>query len=468
MRQGAGRLAVLRATIRTLADRGLGGSINIHGELFGTALTFLAGAVLRLGSSLVLTRWLYPEAYGIVAILASVLFVLEMLSDIGVTGLLIRHERGDQPDFIDTLWTARLLRGVLNFGLAFALAPWIATFYGEPRIGDALRILSPWFLFAALESAAIPLAMRHQKARLVGYLELACSAASTLFVIVFSYYSRDHWGMVYGMVFGRALQTAASYVVFRRGGPRLFLERPALRELFNFSKYVMPTSVLTMLLVQYDKVIFLRLFDLGLLGIYGVAGSIAMPVSGLLTRVHHVVLFPRCAETFRRDPTALREGFYLQNVRLVALATTLPALVGGAAQQIIELLFDPRYSAAGFVLGALMLKVSLQAILEPAETVLTAVGYPRAQMMSNFIRIGWLVPASLFGYYWMGFHGFVLMAALDALPALAYTLWVQRRKKLLVVRFEVLRVAFALACWLISYSIASTLGSTTWWQVHFA
>lgn len=462
-----GRPAALIGALRALAARGVTGAVNVHGELFGSAVAFVAGAVIRLGSSLVLTRWLYPEAYGIVAILASVLFVLEMVSDIGVTGLLIRHKRGDERDFIDTLWTARLLRGALNFCLAFAMAPWIADIYGDPRIGDALRILSPWFLIAALESAAIPLAIRHQRARVVGYVELACSAVSTLFVIGFSYYSRDHWGMVYGMLVGRALQTAASYFVARSSRPRWRLERHALRELLGFSKYVMPTSVLTMILTQFDKVVFLRLFDLRLLGIFGVASSIGMPVSGLLTRVHQFVLFPRCTETFRRNPTALRDEFYLQNIRLMALTTTLPAIVGGAAQQIVELLFDSRYAGAGFVLGALMLRAGLQAILEPAEIVLIAVGYPRAQMLSNLIRLGWLVPASLLGYHWMGFHGFVLMVALDALPALVYTLWAQSRRGLLVPRFEALRVLLATLCWGVSYAAATALGSTAWWHSRF-
>ena len=54
------------------------GSINFRGELFSATLTFVAGAAVRLVSSLILTRLLYPEAYGIIAVLGSVLFIIEL------------------------------------------------------------------------------------------------------------------------------------------------------------------------------------------------------------------------------------------------------------------------------------------------------------------------------------------------------------------------------------------------------
>ena len=63
--------------------------INFRGELFSSTFTYGVAALIKLGSSLILTRLLNPEAYGIFAILFSILYMVELLSDVGSSGLLI-------------------------------------------------------------------------------------------------------------------------------------------------------------------------------------------------------------------------------------------------------------------------------------------------------------------------------------------------------------------------------------------
>lgn len=447
--------------------RGLGRLVNVRGDLFAAALTFIAMSVVRLISSLLLTRLLYPEAYGIVAVVASVLFVIEMLSDVGVVGLVVRHERGEEADFINTLWTVRFGRSLVNAALAFIAAPWVGLLYGDPAIGEAVRVLSLWFLLAAPESMAFAVAMRHQRSRLVSYVELGCTIVSTAFAIGFSYFQRDHWGMVYSMLVGRALSTIASHFFYTQFRPRFRFERSAWRELLAFGKFVMPTSILTMALAQYDKVVFLRLFDLRLLGVYGIAGSVAMPIASLVTRLCQFVLYPRCAEVYRNDPESLRHRYYRDNRKLLLMLVLLPAAVGGCAQQIVELLFDVRYLSAGMVLQFVMIRIIVLGIVTPAESLLTATGYPKVQLVSNALRILWIVPASLLGFYFFGFPGFVLLSSLDAAAGGAYVLSTQYQRGLMRRRLELARLALVLLVWGLSFALSGVLGSTEWWQVHF-
>jgi len=434
---------------RTLPAR-VFGSVNFSGELFSATLTFAASACVRLASSLILTRLLYPEAYGIIVVLASVLFVIEMLSDVGVVGLVIRHERGDERAFLDTLWTIRLARGVVNCAILFIGAPWLALLIGDPTLEAPLRLISVYFVINALGSMSFALAMRNQRSRLVGYVDLACNVVATTFVIAYSYHSRDHWGMVYGMLLERALHSAASFAFYKDRWPSIAMDRKSARAAFDFGKYVMPTSILTMALGQYDKLVLVRLFNLKALGIFGVGGSVAGPAEALTTRICQFILYPRCAAVFRDAPHTLRERFYSDNFKLLLMVTALPPLLAGAGQAIIDLLYDPRYREAGFVLQALMIRAVLMTFMRPAESLLTAAGQVEVQLISNVLRFAWLVPASLLGYWLYGFAGFVVLAAMDAVPAVVYMLHKQAKSGLLIVRFELLRVAFSLACWTVS------------------
>jgi O-antigen/teichoic acid export membrane protein len=431
--------------------------INVKGELFATAASFGGIAVVKLVSSVVLTRLLYPEAYGIITIVASVAFVMEMLSDVGVVGLMVRHERAHEQRFIDTMWTIRLVRGAVNAAILFAVAPWLAQAYGEPVLTEALRIFSVWFIIFGLESMSFPLAVRRQRTRLVNYTELAATLASTVFVIAVSSIWRDHRGMIFGMLVNRALVSGASWFVYRAERPRPRLDRDVVRTSMGFARYTVPSSLVTLLISQFDKFIFLKLFPIQLLGLYGLAGNIAGPVEALTNRITRSVLFPRCAANFRREPASVRDKYYGENVKLVGLILFLPAAVAGASELIVHVLFDARYAFAWVILQAFALRGTLGALASLAENVLVATGTPRPLLIANLLRASWLVPGCLVGWYFWGFNGFLVAASLETLPGLLFFLWLQHRRGLMIPKYEAMKLAFVGVVFAASLGVSSQL-----------
>jgi O-antigen/teichoic acid export membrane protein len=435
----------------------LGGMVNVRGDLFSTAASFGGLLLIKLVSSMVLTRLLYPEAYGVVTLVATIAFMFEMVSDVGTAGLMVRHERGDERTFIDTVWTLRLVRGVANAALLYLLAPLLARLYGSPELTEALRIFSVFFVVHGLESMAFLLAVRRRRARLMNYCELAASAASTAFVIAWSYFQRDWHGMVYGMVFNRACMAVASWFFYREDRPRPRFEQEALAASMGFARYTLPSSMVTLISAQFDKVVFLRLFDMQMLGLYGLAAGIVGPVDSLVVRIARSVLFPRCADNFRRDPGSVRERYYRDNIKLLMLLLALPAALTGAASFVVQLLYDPRYAYAGVIVHAFALRAMVSAFAHPAENLLMATGTPRPALVGNLLRLAWLVAGSLTGYWLAGFGGFLWMAALTGVPALAYFLWLQHRRGLLILRYEAIKLAYAATVFLLSWGVSAEL-----------
>ncbi len=106
--------------------------------------------------------------------------------------------------------------------------------------------------------------------------------------------------------------TVASHMLYRDLRPKFSIDKSVARELLSFSKYTMPSSFLTLGLTQFDKVIFLRLFDLRLLGIYNLAGNIVGVADNLVTKISQSVLYPRAAHNFRRIARAQRSDTTLR------------------------------------------------------------------------------------------------------------------------------------------------------------
>jgi lipopolysaccharide exporter len=425
--------------------------INIKGDLFATAFSFAAQGVIKLGSSLILTRILRPEAYGIITILMSIVFVVEMLADLAVTAALVRHERGGEPDYLNTAWTMRLCRALLNSAVVFFFAPWISSLYSVPQLVAPLRVFSLWFIIAALESMSFTLAIRRKNSRIIVYSELTATLVATLFTVTYCLYSRDYWGMVYGTLVNRLTVTVMSYVFYREDRPKLCFSRKAARELLKYTRFAMPSSLLTLGLSQFDKMTFLRLFNLHLLGVYGLAGSIDAPIESLVSKISQLVLYPRCAHNFRLSRESFALKYYTENTKLFFSILLVPAAVGGAAHTIIAVLYDPRYAEAGMILQAFMLRAVLQSLAQPAEDLLIAAGEFQVILVGNVFRAVSLVGGALGGYYLFGFMGFTYGAVLSSLPPLIYYLWLQKRKGFLIARYEFLKFGFVIAVALVAH-----------------
>lgn len=416
--------------------------MNFRGELSSTILCMVGISIIKLVSSVVLTGLLYPEAYGVVAAVAATAFVIGMLSDLGVVGFMIRHPEGDKPEFVQTMWTLRLVRGALAAVALFIIAPYVAKLYEVPPLTDALRIFSLAFVLNGLESMSFVMAVRHRKIGIVNVTELISAFLSTAFVMVFSYFSRDHYGMIYGMVLGRAILLMLSYCYYREFKPRLQLDRHALKEIFAFAKIVLPSSLITLCLTQFDRVVFLKLFNLELFGYYGLATNLIAPVDSITSKVGNSILFARCAELHRNTPGEYREKYYSDNVKLFALIMFLPASVGGASSLIVETLFDPRYAMVGSILMICSVRAMLLALTQPAENSLMASGQINALLVGQIIRLGWLLTMGYIGYLLWGFKGFLTCVAVDMLPTLLYFSYRQYKAKIIIARYEAMKVAY--------------------------
>ena len=430
--------------------------INFRGDLFATTFSFALQALIRLVSSLILTRVLLPEAYGTITILVSILFVIGNILDTNVTLFIVRDKNAEQPRYLNTAWTMRFSRSVLSAAVLFASAPLIATkIYDLPALTLPLRVFSLWFLIDGFETMAFALAIRRKQARLQVYSELAASVLSTTFSILYCYRYHTFWGIAFGMLLNRLIMTVLSHNLYRELRPRFFVDLAAAREILVYSKFTVPSSLLTLGLSQFDKVVFLRLFDLRLLGIYGLAGNIAGSIETLISKISQAVLYPRCAHNFRENPDTATQRYYSENTKLFAGILAMPAAVAGAAHLIIALLYDSRYSQAGSVLQALAIRAVLLSLASPAEDLLISAGQFHVILVGNVLRAAWIILGSLVGYYFAGFLGFVYGLSLSGVPPLIYYLWLQKSKGMLIAKYEIYKVAFSLGIGITSYLICA-------------
>jgi lipopolysaccharide exporter len=404
---------------------------KLSGEVGTVAWTFAAGALIKVASSMVLTRLLAPEAYGIVTMVVSVLFTIEMLSDLGFAILIVRHANAESEPYLQTVWTVRFIRAILNTLVVWFAAPYIASFFNAEGHVNELRWSCIYVLANGVETLGYLLAIRHHKSRVVSIMELVATAISTLLAILWVYYlERGPMGIVMAMMAHRCLMAAASYIIvpYHRT-PRFTLDRESLLVMKGIAKTTVIASFSSLALLQLDKLIIAKLMPLSSVGLYGVGQNFSAMAEGIGGKLTSSVIFPRFTAAVRAGQLDAESAF-TSILKPAALVLGIPILLGSNAFQVVSILYDHRYSSAGTVIVALCVRAYLNGYSSIHSNLLLAAGFNHIQATPNTIRAGLIFPLCWVGYMNFGFHGLLAAVACEPIFGLMYIKYVQARENL--------------------------------------
>ena len=385
-------------------------------------LTYGATQALRLGSNLILTRLLFPEAFGLMVVVGIVLFGLTMLSDVGILQAVIQNPRGDDEDFLNTAWTLQIMRGGLLCVLTWCIAYPASLFFDKPELFGLLLAAGGQLVIAGFESTSLLTLRRQVASRKLAVIEIGVQFATFVAVVATAMVWQSVWALLIGASIGGLVRLVWSHLIDVGYRNRLEWDKSAWQEITKFGRWIFGSSVATFLSSQSDRLLLGRLLGMSTLGVYSVALMLSEVVGAAVSRVVSGVLYPVFSRVSQEEPEMLRDEYYAARLRLDAAA--LPAL--GALTMlgdfIVILLWDLRYVEAGWMLRVLAIRAAFACIMLPCEVCLVATGESRFGFIRSVVRMFAVLIGVPLGYAWGGAEGLVLAVALSEVPA-AFILW---------------------------------------------
>ena len=320
--------------------------------LKGTAASLgmtVGGQALRFGSNLILTRLLFPEAFGLMALVQVVLAGTELLSDAGITASVMRSEHGDDTRFLNTAWVLQAVRGVLLWGVVCLLAPIFASLYEQPQLRTILPVSGLLLVLMSLQPVKVMIARRHMMLGRLSALTLVAQALGLVGMALLAWWLQSVWALVIGSLIQPALVNIFARLYLPGPPARLEFDRTYAREILSFGKFLFFSTMATYIIKQSDRAVLGGLVSVGLLGVYNIGFMLASLPVMMVSAVTGSVVYP----LYRmRHPSesAQNRGHILRARRLVTGAG-LSALIGMAliAPWFVDLLYDDRYVLAGSV-----------------------------------------------------------------------------------------------------------------------
>ncbi|SLN22560.1 Lipopolysaccharide biosynthesis protein WzxC [Roseivivax jejudonensis] len=382
---------------------------------------------LRLLSNLVLTRLLFPEAFGLMALVLVFLTGLAMFSDVGVTPAILQSKRGDDPDFLDTAWTIQVGRGICLAAFAAALAWPMAQIYAEPQLVQLLPVAGLTLLIAGFNPTRLDTAGRHLMLGRVTVIEIASQVAGLIVAIAFALIFRSVWALVASNLV-TALAKLVLLDLFLPGARNRFrLERPAARELVSFGKWIFLATVCGFISHQADKLLIGRYLPLDVFGVYNIGYFLASFPMLLGLMVVGRVLIPIYREA---PPAESRENFAkLRRMRTLVTGALLmlSALAACLGVWLVELLYDPRYHLAGAVVVVLALTQIPQIIGLTYDQAALAAGDSRRFFVLSLAKAVFMVAGLLIGLEAGGLLGALIGQGVAQIMIYPVVTWLARR-----------------------------------------
>ncbi len=413
---------------------------------------------IRLASNLLLAYLLFPEAFGLMAVVNVVLIGLQMFSDIGIGPSIIQHRRGEDPAFYNTAWTIQVIRGfILGIAAVAIVTPLLylvghllpastsdgsAPVYSDPQLLPLICVGAITAVISGFNSTKLFTVNRKLVIGRLTVMEVTVQIIGVAVMAYWAWHYRSVWALIGGSLVTAFLKMVLSHAMLPGGKNRFQFEREAFVDLIRFGRWIFLSTAALFIAAQGDRLLLGIYVSKAVLGVYSIAYFLSEALAQMIAFVTRRVFLPAFSRVVRDNPERLRQNYYKVRLRLDAL--TLPA--AGAlmvlGSDIVRLLYTDDYAAAGPMLEVLAIRVAFACTLPTAVSCLLAMGDSKSVFASNLGKTVAMLAGIPLGWHFGEMQGVLWVIALSELGSLPILWWRMHAHGLLSLPREALAVGF--------------------------
>jgi O-antigen/teichoic acid export membrane protein len=407
---------------------------------FWTIVGYGGRQSLRLGSNLILTRLLVPKFFGLMALVNTIKIGIELFSDYGITQSIINNKRGDDPVFLDTAWSLKIIRGFQIWAISFLLAYPIAQFYkAQDPNGDLLLLLPLIGFTAVLDGFASTLLLsweRHIEVKKLMIYELITTGLMLFALVLLCWLHPSVWSLVFGNVVGSAIYMICSHLVDPNYRNRFRLDREVLKEIHNFGKWIAIASAIMFMADQADRFILAKLLSFEKLGVYTIAYTLASIPRDVIRELSGKVIFPAISKQLDLPRSHLRHKIVKQRWLLLLGSAVLLAALITCGDWIVMLLYQGRnkhweqYQHATWMMPILCSGIWFSILFYTTSPALIAISKPVYSAQSNLVRFLMIGLGMPLAFSQFGELGAIVVIAMSDFPLYTVNLYGLKQEEL--------------------------------------
>lgn len=356
--------------------------------------------LIGLVSTMILARLLAPDDFGLIAMVMLSYGLLETISYAGVDLALMRAGADTRAHY-DTAWTVQVLQGLFIAGCLVIAAPFVASYFNEPRAQSVMFWVAVRPLIDSLQNIGI-VAFRKEldfakEFRFTIYLK----ALNFVIVVGMALWLRNYWALVFGSILASVLGVAVSYAMHPYR-PRLSLAR--IKEIWGFSQWLMISRIGSYLNRKCDELVVGGIAGTTAMGNYHVANELAtLPSTEIVMPVRRA-MFPTLTKIYDRPDeftASVLAGF--SGVAALCLFVSFSILV--TAPEVVSVVLGDKWTAAAPLVKWLALFGGFSALALVLEVPLWVAGKTSVTAAQTWLELVVIVPITLLAVRAYGVEG---------------------------------------------------------------
>lgn len=260
-----------------------GGFVTIAMQAGKFLINFLAAGVLA--------RLLSPKDFGLVGMVLGFTGLVGVFNAMGLSTATIQRDTITQKQVSNLFWINVGSSGLMAI-TSFAVAPWAARFYHDPRIVGIMQVLALTFLLTGLTVQHQALLTRQMRFQALAVIDVGSSTIGFAVACVMAWFGAGYWALV-----AQQLVTIGSTLTltWMTSGwrPHLPSRNSGVKPLVRFGAHLSLADFLALLTVNSDNILIGRFFGAESLGLYTRANvllsrplqQVMMPVNSILIPV---------------------------------------------------------------------------------------------------------------------------------------------------------------------------------------
>lgn len=335
-------------------------------------------------ASTIIARFLLPENFGVVAIIAVFTGFVTIFSDSGISLAVIKSRYGYSYDkAMDTL---SIFIGVLLFMILTIIAFPITAFYEDERLLLPTILLGSNFVLRSVVIVRGALLSKTMDFNYLGKVTILTTLISGVLTILLAYFGAEHWSLIISQL-ASSILTAILYESRVRLGFKLYSLKYVIVG-FNRTKSVI-LNLIGFNLINYwarnsDNLIIGKLYGVRDLGIYSRAYTLLTLPLSLISGLTGSILYPSLKGLKDRGVPIQEEYLFILNlINMLSFPVAFILIV--FPEELVGVLWGGNWSAVSSLLPYFGVLIFSQSLLSTCGNVLILEGKEKALLFSGWV-----------------------------------------------------------------------------------
>jgi O-antigen/teichoic acid export membrane protein len=283
--------------------------------LIWSSIDNIAHQVLHFIISIIIARELSPSDYGLIGMLSIFLAIATTFVNSGLSDALIQKKDPDHKDYT-TVFVFNFSAAIALYFLLFFSAPWIASFYDEPKLISLTRVLSLNLIISSLgliQSTVLRKKIDFKTSTNINIITLILSGSVGIYL---AYNNFGVWALVFQSILLTAIRVILLWL-FVKWKPRMIFDMKNFKELFNYSSKLLVSWLINQVVANIYSTVIGKYYNASSLGFYTQARKIQEIPTNSINSIFQSVTFPVLSELNDNNNTVQLRNAYRRLLKLV-------------------------------------------------------------------------------------------------------------------------------------------------------